>query len=242
MTDGKQPTWAIFYLKEGSFVLNINGKSELIKSGEFVILPDDLEFTRSVIEPIVFVYIKFTVDRNCRYSLNVPFGKIKLPESKRITEDILAYEALIGHEEKISVSYREHLFRDILLSLCASAGSEICTDRFNDLNIASCHDETVISAMKFINENTDKKLSIEDICRQIGTNPSTLNFKFRRELDMSVGGFIISAKIRHAKKLLLGTNYPVSEIANRSGYDNIYYFSSAFKKRTGYTPTEFRNR
>lgn len=94
--------------------------------------------------------------------------------------------------------------------------------------------------MDFINKNTDKKLSIDGICRQVGTNPSTLNFKFRRELDISVGEFIISAKIRQAKKLLLGTNYSVSEIANRCGYDNIYYFSLAFKNNTGYTPTEFR--
>lgn len=240
MTDGKQPTWAIFYLKEGSFVLNINGKSELINSGDFVILPDDLEFTRSVLEPIVFVYIKFTVDSKCRYSLNIPFGKIKLPESKRITADILAYETLIGHEDRASVCYREHLFRDILLSLYTNVGSQIYNNHFNDLSNASCHDKTVLSAMDFINKNTDKKLSIDGICRQVGTNPSTLNFKFRREFDISVGEFIISAKIRQAKKLLLGTNYSVSEIANRCGYDNIYYFSLAFKNNTGYTPTEFR--
>lgn len=234
-----QPTWAIFYLKQGMFVLNINGKSELINSGDLVILPDDIEFTRSVLEPIVFVYIKFTLDSKCRYSLNIPFGKIDLSENNRIAEDILIYEKLINNEDGASVNYREHLFRDILLSLCTNGGQQLCDNYFNNAN--SCHDRTVISAIEFVNQNVDKKLSINDICHHIGTNASTLNFKFRRELDTSVGAFIISAKICHAKKLLLGTNYSIGEIAARCGYDNIYYFSSAFKKNTGYTPTEFRN-
>ena len=44
-----------------------------------------------------------------------------------------------------------------------------------------------------------------------------------------------------AKRLLLTTNLSVSEVAGRSGYENISYFSTVFRKYTGMSPIDWRN-
>ena len=98
----------------------------------------------------------------------------------------------------------------------------------------------VLADAEYIRSNIREKLSLEDICHALGTNQSTLNFRFRRELDCSVGEFIISARMRRARRLLIGTNYTIGAIAGRCGYENIYYFSRAFRKEVGLTPSEFR--
>lgn len=241
LTEGVQPTWAIFYLKQGSFVLNINGKNEFINSGDFVIFPDDIKFTRSVIDPITFVYIKFTVNNKCRYTMNIPFGKLSYPSNSRIVDDILSYERLIGHDDRFAVNYREHLFNDIIYQISRESSFLNSRNYSYNYSLSESHDLLIKNAVNYINNNLNKKLKVDTLCRELGTNQSTLNFKFRRELNISVGEFIISAKMHYAKRLLLGTNYSVKEIAMRCGYDNIYYFSAAFKKNIGYTPTEFRN-
>ena len=45
-----------------------------------------------------------------------------------------------------------------------------------------------------------------------------------------------------ARRLLIGTNYTIGAIAARCGYENIYYFSRAFRKAVGCSPSEFRER
>ena len=47
-------------------------------------------------------------------------------------------------------------------------------------------------------------------------------------------------RIDEAKRLLLSTNLPVSEIAGMAGYDNISYFSTVFRKHVGMSPVDWR--
>lgn len=242
LTDGYQPTWALFYLKSGSFKLCVNEKKEVVNEGDFVILPNDIRFTRSVLEPIVFVYIKFCPDSKCPYSLNLPFGKFEPADRRRLTDNLLAYEKLIGLDDRRSRSYREHLFRDIIFQIYMEHNPQANDGFYSDNGSENCHDKLVLKAASYIRSHIREKLSIDDICHALGTNQSTLNFKFRRELDCSVGKFIISARMCLAKQLLIGSNYTVSKIAEYCGYENIYYFSTIFKKEIGYSPSEFRNR
>ena len=115
-------------------------------------------------------------------------------------------------------------------------------DFYKDESLENCCDRLVLVAAEHIRSNIKNKLSLDDVCHALGTNPSTLNFRFRRELDCSVGEFIISARMRRARRLLIGTNYTIGAIAARCGYENIYYFSRAFRKAVGCSPSEFRER
>ena len=56
---------------------------------------------------------------------------------------------------------------------------------------------------------------------------------------MSVGQFITGERMKIAKHLLIGTTYTISEIAERCGFDNVYYFSNSFKQQTGMSPSEY---
>lgn len=240
MTDGCQPTWAFFYMKKGRFRLCLDGEDTVVNEGETVILPDYLHFTRAVLEPIVFVYIKFRPVESCQFALSLPFGKVEPLDKARFTSSVLAYEKLIDRDDPRSRSYREHLFSDILFQLYMEHNPQAGDDFYKDESLENCRDRLVLAAAEYIRSNIREKLSLEDICHALGTNQSTLNFRFRRELDYSVGEFIISARMRRARRLLIGTNYTIGAIAERCGYENIYYFSRAFRKEVGLTPSEFR--
>lgn len=242
MTDGCQPTWAFFHIKKGRFRLCLDGEDTVVNEGETVILPDYLRFTRSVLEPIEFVYIKFRLVESCQYALSLPFGKAEPLDKVRFISSVLAYEKLIDRNDLRSRSYREHLFADILFQLYMEHNPQAGDDFYKDENLENSRDCLVLAAAEYIRSNIRDKLSLDDVCHALGTNQSTLNFRFRRELDCSVGKFIIFARMRHAKRLLIGTNYTIGAIAARCGYENIYYFSRAFRKEVGCSPSEFRER
>lgn len=235
MTDGYQPTHSLFYLKKGVFEIEVNGTRQKISKGDCYILPDYVYNRRNVIEPIEFIYIKFAYNEKCPYTMEIPLGKISFIDKQRFHSIISAMEKMILAETPICKGYREHLLLDILFQIHFEHYPQTIS-----FEAKKCHDKLVNSAAAFIGENLTEKLSIEQICRKIGTNPSTLNFKFRREFNLSIGQYIIDERIKKAKKLLVSTSYSIGEIAKRCGFDNVYYFSNCFKKNEGRTPSEYR--
>lgn len=237
LIDGHQPTHALFYLKKGRFYIEIDGAKEEIQAGDCVILPDYIHFRRNVINPIEFIFIKFACISNCHYSLNLPYGKISFKDKHRFSSNISALERLINNDTPLSAGYREHLLMDILFQIHFEQ---------NLIDISSSkpayYDKLTEAAVSYITRNLNKKILIEDICHAIRTNPSTLNFKFRREFNMSVGQFIINERIKKAKHLLISSTYSISEIATRCGFEDVYYFSNTFKKYTKLSPSSYRKK
>lgn len=235
MTDGHQPTHALFYLKKGSFVIQINSKKETVTAGDCYILPDYIYHHRNVLEPVEFVYVKFCENSACPYTFDIPFGKVSVKDRDRFMSNITALENLLSKDDFLSAAAREHFLIDILFQLHFESGPDYASQE----NIA-CNDALVRSATDYIEKHLTEKILIDKICRSIGTNASTLNFKFRREFDMSIGQYITDVRIKKACKLLIGTSYSVSEIASRCGFGDVYYFSNTFKKAQGVSPSEYR--
>lgn len=235
LLDGCQPTHSLFYLKSGCFSIEIDGTEDEIRSGDCIILPDYIHFHRNVINPVEFIYIKFTQTENCPYSFSLPYGKVTFKDKNRFISSITSIEQLITSDTVISANYREHLLMDILFQIHFEQHPADTSPHHT-----VCHDVLVCSAAGYIREHIREKILIEDLCRFVGTNTSTLNFKFRREFDMSIGQFIASERIKKAKHLLISTTYSISEVARRCGFENVYYFSNAFKKITGISPSAFR--
>lgn len=235
VTDGFQPTNALFYLKEGNFIVEVDGSKEEFCAGDCIIFPDYIHFRRNVVTPIVFIYIRFAINEECPFTFELPYGKIEFQDKSRFLTNIKAMEQLLDNDDTLSVSYREHLLNDILYQIYFEH------NKFDKLNKErQYHDPLIISAVSYILKNINQKIMIRDICRAVNVNASTLNFKFRRETSMSIGQFIINERMKKARHLVAGTTYSLSEIATRCGFENVYYFSNSFKKYYGISPSVYR--
>ena len=135
----------------------------------------------------------------------------------------------------MSAGFREHLLLDILFQIHSERNSYPLSPE-KALN----HDTLINKAVDYINSNLHDKILIEDICSTVGTNPSTLNFKFRREFNLSVGQYIANERLKKAQKLLISTSYSISEIASKCGFSDVYYFSNTFKKMQGVSPSFYK--
>jgi len=238
VTEGRQPTFALFYLKEGSFRLRIGESETVIGAGDCAVFADDVDFTRSVITPISFIYLKFAQNPRCPFTLPLPTGKVVFQDAARFLANINRYEQLIDAADPRSLYYREHALEDILMQISAEYRGEREGETLEGL--ADCHDPLVRRAVSLIRERICEKLTLTALCRALSTNPSTLNFKFRRELALSVGAYITAERMRVACRLLESTTFAVSDIAARCGYENIYYFSTVFHGYHGLSPTAYR--
>ncbi len=63
---------------------------------------------------------------------------------------------------------------------------------------------------------------------------------FKSSFDITPARYITAKRTEYAKSLLVSGVLSVSDIASMCGYSDVYYFSKAFKKEIGLTPTQYR--
>ena len=97
-------------------------------------------------------------------------------------------------------------------------------------------------AREYIHSHYDKKLFLEDVAQIVYMNPAYLSRLFKQEVGVSFTDYLRKVRIDASKKLLLDGYYNISEIAERTGFGSVKYFSFLFRRETGRTPTEYRNR
>ncbi len=101
--------------------------------------------------------------------------------------------------------------------------------------------DVVRSAIGFIDQRYSYAISVEDVADYAGVSRSTLFRIFTRYLEISPKEYLDSYRIRKAMYLLKETDLTIGAIAVSVGYDNGLYFSKAFHKMTGQSPSLYRS-
>lgn len=91
----------------------------------------------------------------------------------------------------------------------------------------------------FLNENTDKNLSVEYVAEQCYVSTAKLKKLFSAYTGMGVIAYFTKLKIKKAMELLSG-GASVRETAEMLSYSSQFYLSYVFKKETGLTPSEYK--
>ena len=72
-------------------------------------------------------------------------------------------------------------------------------------------------------------------------SPNYLSSLFKKEVGIPISDYIQRHRVDEAKKLLVLTNYSISDISTWLNLNDQSYFIKIFKKYTGLTPRGFRN-
>lgn len=107
---------------------------------------------------------------------------------------------------------------------------------------ASMMPKVIKDAMRYMQTHYHEHITAKDAAAYVGLSPSYFGSLFRRSAGVSPTAYIIDLRIQKAQQLLSKSSYHVYEIAEMVGYENSFYFNRQFKKITGCTPNEWRNR
>ncbi|NAX20897.1 AraC family transcriptional regulator [Vibrio sp. V39_P1S14PM300] len=93
-----------------------------------------------------------------------------------------------------------------------------------------------------IHEGYTESLLLEDLAQVVAMSESTLTRFFRRMMGMGVNQYITQVRLGKACSLLIRSDWPVSVIAQQSGFVNQANFNRLFKKYKQMTPGGFRRK
>lgn len=99
---------------------------------------------------------------------------------------------------------------------------------------------TFTSFLRILEENFRRDQGVEFYAEKLFMSSRNLNLITQNILQKSVSEIIETRKLIEAKNLLINTDKSISEIGYELGYNEKSYFTSVFKKKSGQTPSEFR--
>ncbi|MFV0558838.1 MAG: helix-turn-helix domain-containing protein [Enterococcus sp.] len=225
---------------EGKGVYFVKEQQYHLKKGDiFLIRPGETTFYRSDAEdPWVYAWLSFggkVADEIITHSEFKADGCTMVStDTKPYIDIILACfdykEGLIENEVKLNeLTYR---FLGVLLNDLGQL----------DLGSQRRFSRLTVEAVDFIRQHYFEEITITEIANHLAVNRSHLSRVFKNYLDMSIQEFLIGVRINRAASLLSATEETVEAIAFKVGFNSLVVFSRMFKKSTGETPTQYRNR
>lgn len=101
-------------------------------------------------------------------------------------------------------------------------------------------DDLVGYAIKRVEERYDSDIALSDIASELRVSESTLGKRFKRVAGCGFVEYATMVRVKKALEFLSDPACRVNEVASRVGIADSRYFSSLFKRFTGFTPSQFR--
>lgn len=112
---------------------------------------------------------------------------------------------------------------------------------FLEENRSSRNSKLVAKALEFIGKHyTTHEFSIDDVAEFVHISPSYFSVIFKSEQGIAFTDYLIQLRMEQAFNLMRNTDMPIYEISYAVGYDTAAYFSSAFKKYAGVSPSVYK--
>lgn len=225
--------YVLEYIIEGCGTVEINGKTFYPTKGDVYLLPAGSahHYYASKHDPFQKIWMNINGDlceqliRLYRLSGKYYFKNIDLYD---LFLEFL--EVCTNKEEDIRNLYNKCsiIFLKIIQQLSKHTEKETTINEF------------ALQAKNYCDRNIYQKIVIEDVAKQVGLSISQLNRLFKQAYSSTVYAYILDNKINTAKTLLSSTSMSVCEISFMLNFTDEHYFSNIFKRKTSYTPTEWR--
>lgn len=173
---------------------------------------------------------------------------------RQVKDSLIIYVALVtraavdgGLSVESAYSLSDYYIQNIELTDSVNELYELSQNMYDtfvrsvhQIRYLSQYSQTVQYVMEAIRKHIYEEINITNLANGLGYNTYYMTKLFKKETGMSIKEFILNEKAEAAKILLETTNLDINEISDSLSFHSPSYFSSAFKKTTGYTPLEYR--
>lgn len=175
-----------------------------------------------------------------RYDESVKFLVKFLIDAERLSKNISEHgNAQQGDYLDIYTKIHSCSCLDELKSLLQNVLNTACME----LKIACSKtvQDNIIEALSYIDNHIgDKSLSIDSLAEQFRISSSYFSKLFNSYTKTTFPDYINGLRLQKAAELLRASDKDISEISNLVGFNSNSYFSSAFKKKFGISPSKYR--
>ena len=200
--------------------------------------------------------------RNNAHVITIQFSKDLFDQTLFLKEPFFSIKNLLKDSQR-GLKFTKETFKTIaekMLNLGSYKGFEAVIEFLKILHILSVSkDKKYLSSEGFISIKNDEKgdrvnkmydyilthfsdpsLRITELASESSMSASAFGHFFKKSTNKSFTQFVVDLRLGYAIRLLLNSDESVSEIAFRSGFNNIANFNRLFKKNKFISPKQYR--
>lgn len=222
------PYYDLTFVLSGCLVYEIDGKTYTLNKNDCLFLkPGTLRGRREVDVATEYVSFNFT-----------PTDQSLVPELPPIMHSVISKDirALISVFSQTRISPNFHSMQK-----CINILNYILFE-LNDICEFKSQNPHIQKTMRCVDEFINEPLSLSKISSIVGLSPEYLSSLFKKETGKTLTEYINDRKLALAKRIILESATPLSEIAQSLGYENYNYFSRLFKARYAVSPKTLKKR
>ena len=176
------------------------------------------------------------------------FPDVNLVSDKIITDEQGIYSSGGANSFWNLLLYIIEKYTSRAMAITISKYFEIEIDRFSQSSFIMFNgqkeheDEPVKKAQEFIEKNYQDKITVEQLTSMLALSRRNFERRFKKATSNTVVEYMQRVKIEAAKKGLEAGRKNVNELMYEVGYSDTKAFRNVFKKTTGLSPIEYRNK
>lgn len=223
--------YLLMYVISGSMVIVTNVTESFVHAHEIILIDTNKPHVYAAVEKTEFIWLHF--DGSC---------------SNALVEKILQFGTVFALQNNIKVMRILHSIvngfsSEVILpeeQISASIGqilADILTEQHKGQKVRDFSMETVAT---YLQTHYDQPVTLTDLAKVACLNASYLALKFNREIGCTPRQYLLQIRMNAARILLRDTDWPINQIADKTGFQSNSYFSSCFHKLYGISPIQFR--
>lgn len=179
----------------------------------------------------------------CRPTYRLPVSVTKLPNLLRQVREPALLETMRQLIDEYSA--RQHNWE----WLCASLAEQLllrierhATEEIGRTQSVThrLHSETMAGIRRYIHFHSAQPLTVAHLARQAAMSPRRFATVFRDVCGKPPMRYVMDVRLDRATELLREGRWTVSEVAHRTGFSSVHYFSRAFRRHWGMSPSQYR--
>jgi len=232
--------YVMFTCLRGSGAAIVDGRFHYLDPGQgMLVFPYQAhDYAQFKSDEVAWLFVTFEFDddsclealRNVRYRL----GK---KDRALLDRMVSAYLDGTGGVEGASDDLAMHLAK--LLAGLVGRGPQFRRGNGKSPQLSPNY-ELVRSAVRYVHQNIEKKFGIAEVASEVALSDSRLRAVFREMVGVPLGEYVLRSRMNRARSLLRSSTMNISEVAAACGFESLYSFSRAFKRRRGVSPSAFR--
>ena len=251
------PGWEFVYVEQGRVKVQAGADTYILKSGEMVChQPMEYHCIRPYHSAASVIILCFTCQGARMDWFRNKILSISPRQKQYLNDAVAAGEGLLLPKTPLDIARDGTMERSpmgtvaqeqtikntielLALSLLASesterqARAERYEQHLHRRNLAS-------EIMTYLQENLHQPIDLNSLSHQFSYSLSSIRRIFQNETGISIMAYLTQLRMEKAKQLLKKSSLSVENIAASVGYRNVYYFSNAFKAKTGKSPSQYR--
>ena len=243
---------------DGSEQVHLAESKFALTTGDILVIPPNLEHDITCLADLTYFNFHFSLDDQALSNQLIERGLIYYPHStpanKELSPSLTALRKLIRPDMRYPFETKlqiQRYFTDFLIVLSRQTASRKSSTSLTKIKYAGMiasglqqqlKNQIYNFAVHGVDPRQTTNLTVNAIIADVQISPSYGTEVFKDVYGLSPRAYFSELKLTEAKHLLLIPDYSILDISTALGYNEQSHFARQFKRWTGMTPNQYRNR